>query len=168
MANVTASMSVPANVLANQPFVITMTLANSSGTAVTISNIIPSLSPLGGSTSQACSYGMGAPPLGPNNPNSIPATGTLVMTFPCVIYAPQPPSNVDLATPAQFQYSLQATVITNDATPTIYAAPLGITVSSFIKASDTLQGYPTPPNTNPGGGVFSVPGNSGVLLLVGM
>lgn len=167
MANVTASMAVTGNVLANQSFVITMTLANASSGALTVAHIEAAVSPPGGGP-QSCSYSMGVPPLGPNNPATIPANGTLLINWPCVIFAPQQTFYTEGATPAAFQHQLNAVVTTNDTTPVIYAAPLGVTVSSFLKASDQFQGGPVAPNTNPGQAVFSQPTNSGLLVVLGM
>lgn len=124
---ITASIALTsATAKSGQRTTATLTISNSGGAAVLLTAIQPTVVP-SGLTTQAVAVAVGVPMFGGAWPNSIPASGTLVIPFEVVAQAPT--TSYGLAEPASIAYSVGATLNTNDGSITV-ATPATLTVTN--------------------------------------
>lgn len=90
---------------ASPPVTVTLTVSNSGASDVTINYIVPIAEP-NGSTKGSVPIGMGVPPLGPGMDTTVPAGGSLKVTWALVVHGPQAAGTV--------YYDIGAEVITSD------------------------------------------------------
>ena len=90
---------------ASPPVTVTLTVSNSGASDVTITNIVPIAEPHS-STKGSVPIGMGVPPLGPGMDVTVPAGGSLKVTWALVVHGPQAAGTV--------YYDIGADVTTSD------------------------------------------------------
>lgn len=101
----------------------TLTVSNSGGSDVVVTDIQPTVSP----KTAACA--LGTCPFGGPVPSTVPASGSVTFQFPLVGFSPQvaqPPQ-----TPAEFVLTVGATVYTNDGAIT-EASTAALTISPSV------------------------------------
>lgn len=101
----------PSTVVPEQPFTVSLTVANSGAGAVAVLGITPIVEPHG-ALARSVAASNGVPPLGPNYANSVAAAGNLVISWSDVVHSPQPGGG--LANPASYQYDIGALVSCDD------------------------------------------------------
>lgn len=125
---ITATISLsPTTVNVNTPTVATLTVSNSGGSAVNVTSVTPDARLTGGLYSVPPGVAFGLVPLGPGAPVSVAASGSLVLTFPVIFFAPS--GSLSLSggvVVASTTYDVAATIYTSDGAIT---APTAATVT---------------------------------------
>lgn len=100
-----------ATATAGQKVTVTCTVSNSAGSAVTVTDIRPMVSPQG-STAETTASSPGVPALGPGMTVSVAGSGSTAFSYDMIAHAPT--SGLGLAMPAFQVYDIGATVYTSD------------------------------------------------------
>jgi len=114
---ITAAMSLGSSTCKSEQVVTaTCTISNSGSTAVNVTAVQPTMTPTG-QTQQSVAALPGLPPVGGAFPTTVPASGSLAISWPVVAHSPVTSYNVG-AEPSSFAYDCGAIVYTTDGSVT--------------------------------------------------
>lgn len=72
----------------NKEVVLTLTVSNSGGSAINLTNVTPTCIQTGAPSNDPAPANFGLAPLGPGLPISVPASGSLVLKYGVVFFGP--------------------------------------------------------------------------------
>jgi hypothetical protein len=131
-----ATMTVPSNVIAGRPMVAMLTISNTGGSDVTVTSIQALVTTAGPALGTPV-YNFQEPTFPPNKSKTVTASGSLIVPMPIVFLAPQtvgPANTVPGST-----YLLDALITVSDGTVCTVTYPQWVSVSSG--APSPSQGY---------------------------
>lgn len=133
----TATLTVPSNIIAGRPFVAMLNVANSGASDVTVSSVQPVLTPSGGPANAQPVLTWAPPQYPPNRTSTVTASGSLSVPVDMVVNVPQTPGNGSVMPGST--YLLDFILSVSDGTGFSITTPQWVSVGSG--APSPSQGY---------------------------